>query len=169
MDKATQTLSEMIVQREYKIIEQDDDKIIGVDRKGKGIVAFLGLVQKFSIDRAKEFISVLHKMEIYHGIIVYNDCVTPQGKKVITNSVEIKLELFSLDELQYNITKHRLVPKHVRLKPKKAIAFKKKFGLKFPAILTHDPIARFYNYKRGDIIEIHRLGGEYITHRIVKG
>jgi DNA-directed RNA polymerase subunit H (RpoH/RPB5) len=175
MERATQILTEMVSQREYKISEQDEKKIIAFNKKGKCVVVFLEPVSKFSVDRFKEYIGKMEvlndKLEkrIYkHGIIVYTDTITPMGKKMITESDCIKFELFFIDELQYNITSHRLVPRHIKLKDKEAKEFKNKFGLKHPCILKSDPISKFYNYNRGDVIKIMRPSG-FITYRIVKG
>ena len=92
-------------------------------------------------------------------------------KKLIENSVDIKIELFTQEELQYNITKHRLVPKHIKLSSDEAKEFKKTYGLKHPAMILTDPVSRFYDFKRGDVIKIVRMSGEdeFVTYRIVKG
>ena len=88
--------------------------------------------------------------------------------------MDIEIELFFEDELQYNITKHILVPEHIRLSNNKAKKFKEKYGTKFPILLINDPISRFFNYKSGDIIKIIRCqkikedSNYYITYRIVK-
>lgn len=171
MDIAIKTVTEMITQREYNIKDTDEEKIIGVNAAGEKIVFFKTSVGKFNIDLVKEYISILSKMGMNHCIVIYTDCVTPLTKKLVENSVDIKIELFTCEELQYNITKHRLVPRHTRLPPNEAKLFKKKYGLKFRAILLTDPITRFYNYQRGDVIKITRDadGGEYVTYRIVKG
>ena len=93
---------------------------------------------------------------------------------MIVESIDIVFELFSVDELQFNITKHRLVPLHQKLNEEESKSFKEKYGLKYQAILTSDPISRFYNYKRGDIIRILRIRktndkNQYIiAYRIVK-
>ena len=170
-DFAIETVSEMIVQRGYSITETDDDRIIATNAKDEQIVVFTQPVVKFNVDRIKECISILDKMKQKHCIIIYTDRVTAPTKKLVNNSVDIKIEIFTQAELQYNITKHRLVPKHERLPTKEAKEFKKTFGVKFAAILLTDPIARFYNYQRGDVIKITRKSdrGVYITYRIVKG
>lgn len=171
MDTAINTISEMITQRGYNIENIDEEKIIGFNSNGEKIVVFKKSVIKFNIDLVKEYISILSKMNIKHCIVIYTECVTPLTKKLVENSVDIKMELFTCEELQYNITKHRLVPKHTRLQPKEAKEFKQKYGLKFRAMLLTDPITRFYNYQRGDIIEVTRNTneGKYVTYRIVKG
>ena len=184
MDKAIQTMSEMIIQREYKITSENDDKIIATCKVGQCIVAYKTPVAKFNVERFKEYISKLEKLnedvenrQYNHIILVYTDCITPTGKRMIAESVDIKFELFSIDELQFNITKHRLVPLHQKLNDDESKEFKEKFGLKYQAILISDPISRFYNYKRGDIIRILRQkkndnndNKQYIiAYRIVKG
>ena len=167
MEKAIQTVSEMITQREYKITDNDEDRIIGTNSKNEKVVFFKIPVNKFNSDRAKEYISVIHKIGLAHCIIVYTDCVTPMAKKLITDSVDIVLEVFHIDELQYNITQHRLVPQHIKIPDNEIKEFKKTYGMKIPIILKTDPIARFYRYQRGDIIKVIRNNG-YVTYRIVK-
>ena len=44
---------------------------------------------------------------------------------------------------------------------------KKKYGTKIPILKLDDPISRFYNYKKGDIIEITRYDNN-ICHRMIK-
>lgn len=168
MQRAIQTVTEMIIQREYKITKSDDDVIIGVNSKDEKIVFFTIPTNKFNADRAKEYISLVHKMGMRHCIVVFVDCVTPMAKKLVIDPVDIIIELFNIDELQYNITHHRLVPQHIKMSENESTKFKKTYGLKFPTILTTDPISRFYRYRRGDIIKIIRPGG-YVTYRIVKG
>ena len=170
MDTAIQTVTEIITQRGYNITESDDEKIIGTNTAGEQIVVFTQTIAKFNVDRVKEYISLLSKMKINHCIAIYTDSVTSTTKKIIENSVDIKIELFTQEELQYNITKHRLVPKHIRLSLEDAKNFKQLYGLKHPAILRTDPVSRFYDFQRGDVIKIIRTSGgdEFLTYRIVK-
>lgn len=183
MHRAIQTMSEMITQREYKIKSEDGDKIVATDKGGQCIVAYKTPVTKFNVDRFKEYITKLEKLnqevekEKYeHIILVYTDCITPTGKRMIAESIDIRFELFSIDELQFNITKHRLVPLHQKLNDDESNVFKEQFGVKYQTILASDSISRFYNYKRGDIIRILRqIKNEndkkqyIIAYRIVKG
>lgn len=174
MEIAIKTVTEMLTQRGYKITNSDDDKITGTKPDGCHIVAFKQPVIKFNVDRIKEYIILLHKMKINHCIIVYTDCITPMTKKLVENSVDIQIELFTQKELQYNITKHELVPEHSRLPTDKATEFKAKYGSAWSLMLVTDPISRFYNYKSGDVIQITRTNEKknnefpYITHRLVK-
>lgn len=176
METAILTLKNMIDQRKYKVIEETNEKIIAEKKTGEKLVVFTQVVQKFNVDKLKEYINTLNTLKINQCIIVYTDCITPMAKKLITISVDIQIQLFLLDELQYNITEHYLVPKHEALSPKEGKAFKEKYGIKFPVLLRTDPIARFYNFNRGDIIKVTRTETEkngdkkqFIVYRIVKG
>ena len=56
--------------------------------------------------------------------------------------------MFAEEDLQYNITKHRLQPTFERIEDKEAEEFKQKYGMKFGTLRLDRPIARFYDYKR---------------------
>lgn len=171
IEKAIETVSEMITQRGYTITSHEDDKITGQLDDGTSIVVFTIPIIKFNVDRVKEYISYLHNMNINHCIIIYTNSVTSMAKKLLENSVDVTIEIFTVKELQYNITKHRFVPKHIRLSEEESKEFKKKYGTKFPVLLRTEPVSKFYNFKRGDIIKIIRNenGTNYVCHRIVKG
>ena len=126
----------------------------------------------------------MNELNISHSLIVNKGGVTPPAKKIVECSHDIKLELFSHEELQTNITEHRLQPIFERLSDEDADEFKKKyrsvttknedgevvktFGSPKISIMLHtEPVARFYGYNRGDIIRIYRKTG-YITYRIVR-
>ena len=110
----------------------------------------------------------MDEMDIFHAIIVYKDGVTSFTKKAIEQSLEMVFELFAVEDLQYNITKHRLQPKFECLSENEAVKFKKEFGIRFPALRKDDPIVRFYFFQKGDIIKVTRPNNS-IIYRIVKG
>ena len=169
--KAYDICMEMFLQRGYDVVEQDEERILAVKEDGAQICAFIPkIMSKFNVDCIQQYISMLKKMDIYHCVIVYKDSATPIAKKVVEDSKEIIIELFNEDELQYNITKHYLVPKHELLfkkKSKECEQFKKKYSDKFPIILKSDPVSRFYGYEKGDIIKITRKEG-YVMYRLVR-
>lgn len=98
-------------------------------------------------------------------------------------------EFFYIDELQINIVQHRLVPKHSRLSSEEKEKIVRQYighdvsghdvsghnnskneydddGLrKFPLMLESDPISRYYNFKKGDVIKVDR--GSSICYRYV--
>ena len=170
-ERAYQVCEEMFIQRGYIIVEKDDERILAIKEDGKQICAFINkLGAKFNVERIQECISMMREMDVYHGLIVYMDTATPVAKKIVEESQKMKIELFHEKELQYNLTKHYLVPDHkliYKSKTKKCEEFKKKYTDKFPTLLKTDPVSRFYGYEKGDIIQITRKDS-YVTYRIVK-
>jgi DNA-directed RNA polymerase I, II, and III subunit RPABC1 len=166
---AYNTLKEMIHQREYKIVEANESefKIIAQnEEKDDKIIVYFFKESKFNIGQLKFYIADMNDNGLKHCIIVYLDQITSSAKKGIEN-LEFEVELFSLKELQFNITKHRLVPDHYLVPTKEANELRKKFGKNLPIILSSDPVSRFFNFKKSDIIRITRKDG-YILYRIVK-
>jgi DNA-directed RNA polymerase I, II, and III subunit RPABC1 len=169
MEKVRQTCIEIFQQRGYTDIDTKEETLIKAVKPNKELIcAFLLNTPKFNNEKAQSYIGMMNSMDIKHSLIIYKDLVTSSAKKIEQNLKSMRLELFSEDELQYNITKHILQPIFERLSDTDAIEFKKQYGSKFPTILRSDPIARFYGYQRGDVIKVIRKNG-YITYRIVKG
>ena len=171
MERSYQTCLEMLQQRGYKITEKDDpSRILATKPNGKQMVVFFTDVPKFNVKNVQVYISAMNDMDIFHSIIVYKDSVTAFTRKAVNKSIEMKLELFAEEDLQYNITKHYLQPVFEKLPPIEAEEFKKKYGLKFGVMRRDDPIARFYDYNRGDVIRVTRgKTNKFITYRLVRG
>ncbi len=105
--------------------------------------------------------------DIQRLIIVYTGGMTCFARRIIDACRKFTLEYFPSRELETNITKHVLQPlKFVRLEKKAADHFKRKWGDKFPKMLTTDKIARYYHFIKDDVIEIHRRDGD-VVYRIV--
>lgn len=87
----------------------------------------------------------------------------------------IVIQFYSLKELQYNIYRHELVPKHEIIDNKEEIEeIKDKYLIKnklqFPLILHTDPVCKYLNIKQGSLVKITRpspTAGEYILYRYV--
>jgi DNA-directed RNA polymerase subunit H (RpoH/RPB5) len=94
-------------------------------------------------------------------------------KKV--NNLKRKKEIFSLLELQFNKTKHFLVPKHELINdPKEVDRIVEQHCLKlktqFPHILKSDPMCKYLNGCSGDIIRVFRVSptsATTIVYRVV--
>ena len=168
MDKAYATCLEMLKQREYKITDTDEEhRIISLKPNGESMVVYFTQLPKFNVKSMAEYISLMNEIGISHGLIVYKDSVTAMTKKAIEQSSEMRLELFAENDLQYNITKHRLQPTFERLKYTDAEKFKNKHGLKYPTLRKDDPIALFYDFSKGDVIKITRNTG-HVMYRMVR-
>lgn len=172
MEKAKNTCIEMLTQREYTSVDIGNDFITATKHNGDTICVFLTLNSKLNTKCIQEYINLLYKLKYQHGIIIYENVITPSAKKIILNlpaegKYKIAIELFSVKELQFNITQHYLQPSQFkRLEDDDAENFKKTYGINFPLLMINDPISRFYNYKVGDIIKVIRKDG-FVSYRIV--
>lgn len=94
--------------------------------------------------------------------------------KVLLKTIKLNVEHFLVDELQFNVTKHNIVPKHklMTIDEQKDLLKKLKCGIEnLPEILTTDPVARFFGAKVGDVFEIRRpsqTAGHALYYRAVR-
>jgi DNA-directed RNA polymerase I, II, and III subunit RPABC1 len=88
------------------------------------------------------------------------------------NMHKLFIQIFSLDKLLFNITKHELVPRMRVLSTEEADQVLEKYATKptqMPQILKSDPQAKFLGVKKGDMCEIIRASetaGHSITYRM---
>jgi DNA-directed RNA polymerase I, II, and III subunit RPABC1 len=119
----------------------------------------------------------LEILEIKRAIIIINDSVTPWGVTFIKNlkANKIYIDVYTLAESQFNVTKHFLVPTHIictKIEKKKFLNSYSTTADKMPQIKQNDPIVRHFGASRGDLIKIIRnsetqLGLTSISYRIV--
>jgi DNA-directed RNA polymerase I, II, and III subunit RPABC1 len=115
----------------------------------------------------KEAFSHMNEIGINHSIVIYQDGITAATKNTLSHALDRKIELFHEEDLQINITKHSLQPKFIKLDNTEAENFKRDYGVKFGTLRHDKPIARFYDYNKGDVIKILRKDGS-IYYRIVR-
>lgn len=162
------TISEMFSQRGYSDIEEGDEHIIAIKHNGEQICAFKNIVEKLNIEQIKFIVQTISDMKINHALVIHEERPTSAVKNFLLDSTNthLKIELFPIIDLQYNPTKHFLVPEHIPLSGKDASEFRQKFGSKIPILLRTDPISKFFGFEKGSIIKIVRKDG--ISYRIVK-
>lgn len=122
---------------------------------------------KMNIESIKEFVHFLETTGIRHGLIVYQQTITSSTKKVIENLFQFKIELFEQKELLYDLTLFRYFCKHEKVDSKEASELKKKYGTSMPILLRIDPVVRYFDFQRGDIIRIYRRNNT-LSYRLVK-
>ena len=68
------------------------------------------------------------------------------------------IQIYWCKQLQFNVTKHELVPEHKKLCERDGKDVLKRYSLsgkqQLPLLLKDDVISKYYKYKSGDIIEI---------------
>lgn len=108
-------------------------------------------------------------------IFVFKDDITTQNRKSLHEFWSPDdCQIFSLQELQYNPSRHGLVPKHELVRDADQLAaLLKRYTLKsraqMPAIHRDDPMARYLGLGIGDIVRITRpsqTAGFYSYYRV---
>lgn len=125
---------------------------------------------KFKSADIKKHLEDDEPYELY--ILVVQENITQNNMKAI-NQLNLNMEVHLLSRLQFNITKHHLVPKHEVIRDESTIAaileqYKLKNKYQLPIILRSDPIAKYYGMRNGDIVKVTRVSetaGEYVLYR----
>ena len=178
--QALQTLCEMVVDRGYLIKYKASHDNLVTDEKDEitfclkahrsdhsdMILGFILEEDKLTIQGIKDRIAIMNREAATTSIIIYRTSVTSSAKKSM-ETLEYGFELFSLDELQLNITRHRLVPHHRPVTPEEKAELDHRYKGKLPQILNSDAVCRYYAFKKGDYTRITRKDGS-VLYRVVK-
>ena len=171
--QAMKVLCEMLLDRgyivEYNHLNSESYCIKGTknnDTSSDIILCFINNDDKLNIQGIKDRISIMNKEGSTKCIIVYRTSVTSSAKKSL-ETLEYDFELFGLHELQLNITRHRLVPRHERVLLSEKQELDDSYKGKIPVILHTDPVSRYYAFEKGEYIRITRKDGTMI-YRVVK-
>lgn len=170
VEKCIEIGRELLETRGYSVVDLDTNKLYGVHNSRKeNILFWIVDKNKFNVRCIEECINEMNAKDILHSILVYKEGITGFAKR-IANACQIEIELFSINQLQYNITKHVLQPKFIRLGEQQKKEFYEKIGFntEIPKMFKTDPISRFYNYKEGDTIKILRKNGEMTFRKVVE-
>ena len=114
---------------------------------------------------------------LFNDTIIYIICDTQYADIMTTYEDFIKqnknAEIFDIKRLLINITKHSYVPQHIKLSITDVNILKTKLYLqsifKLPVISNKDPVARYYNLKHGEVVQIirpSRSHGVHISYRV---
>jgi len=141
------------------------------------IIVFFSEEDKLGVKSLKNYYNKMTNLDIINAIIVVKENATSFAKndilEVSRSENPLYIEIFLENQLVFDITEHVLQPKFRKLSKKEKNEFLQKMDIKETQIakmLTSDPIARFYNFKEKDIIEIIEIsetGGYYTKYRIV--
>lgn len=181
------TMYEMLTDRGYELPEEakidDEDqreklRINAKDGNGKKCVVKWCKDAKCGITTISEIAELMESEKIGHVIFVIQGAsISPAAKASLKNlkTEGKRIEIFTEEELQYNVSKHEYVPKHrLCTKLEKETLFKQ-YGIdnkKCPSICTSDPQARYLGAEKGQLIEIIRKsdvlkGYETFSYRVV--
>jgi DNA-directed RNA polymerase subunit H (RpoH/RPB5) len=168
-ERAFDICLEMLEQRNYELVSVDKENlnITALKTNNEQISVYFNNAPKFDTKSMKEIIFLMEEEGIDHSIVIYKDNITAATANVLSQTIDLRIELFAEENLQINITKHVLQPQFSKLSDEENIEFKEKFGTKFPILRYDKPISRFYDFSKGDVIQIERLDDTY-AFRIVR-
>lgn len=151
------------------IIRKDNNKII---------VKYL-LNNKIRLSNINTLIANMLDSKINDGdslIVITNDKIINESLDENIENIyqkrNIFIQVFWIDTLLFDITKHTLVPQHEIVGESEKESLLSKYELdkysQLPLIMRGDPVAKFYGGKKGDVFKITRdseTAGEYIFYR----
>lgn len=129
---------------------------------------------KIGVKTVQTYVIKMEEEQVSRAIVIVRLGLTPSAKQAMRNvGPEFIMEDFLESEMLINITEHELVPQHTLLTVEEKEELFSRYKLKesqLMKMLTTDPVARYYGYKRGQIIKIVRksdTAGRYVTYRLV--
>tara|TARA_Y100000591_G_scaffold324958_1_gene345180 strand:+ start:247 stop:825 length:579 start_codon:yes stop_codon:yes gene_type:complete len=167
-----------IFAKEYQ--EQDD--ISFIFNKEKSTDLYFSIMKQDKItkkDLIKHIDNIKEKNHKIENILIL--CLDKQLLNYIIEfrtKFQLNLEIFLISNMQLNISKHELVPKHILLTDEEKKVFLETNGYKeseLPRIKLNDPMTLYYNGKVGDVFKIirenmngrNKTSGQGFYYRIV--
>ena len=176
--KSRETIIEMLNDRGYKLtnysIEITLDEIKESYTKNKinlstqdGKINTIFWDEPLNISKINNHITKLKKDNLNLVLVILgrnnvDDEITISQKRNLDSIFgKINYEIFYIDELVFNITKHHYVPTHILLNEKESEIIYNSYGKNLPLIDKSDIIVRYYGGKIGNIFKIIRPNNLY--------
>ncbi|KAK6928876.1 RNA polymerase, subunit H/Rpb5 C-terminal, partial [Dillenia turbinata] len=138
----------------------------------KILVIFCGREEIKKQDILGVFSQITERVNLQRVILVLRGRINHYAQKEADNFA-IKVEIFKINDLLVNITKHALQPKFEVLSAEEKAKLSEKYKLdnkQYPWMLATDAIARYYGLEKGQVVKITYTGGcadSLITYRCI--
>lgn len=136
------------------------------------IFIFFSNEEKLGVKEIHSYRDKMNSSNVNRALIIYQNSVSSFAAQSL-HALKVTIELFKESDLIVNITKHKLVPKHIVLTSDEKKALLDKYKLtesQLPRIQKEDPVSKYYGLKRLQVVKIIRdseTAGKYVTYRIV--
>lgn len=172
------TIVEMMNDRKYSEIFAEDETtmIVRNTDTNEKIMIYFVIDPKVSVKKVKQIKDIIQNSEDVYKclILVYQVAITTFAKQFITTDVKnLYVQAFSVKELSFNITRHKLVPKFEILSDQEKMDIITRYRTSskhFPVMLSSDPISRYYGLTTGNMVRITRkspTAGLHVYYRVV--
>lgn len=187
IQKSVATIREMLMDRgedvssmnylspsDVGVIANSSPNIFHIDIPSCKFRIIYNLNVSFKLPEIKKLLSVIEDMTtIQNVIVVTRDKATSTSKKGMDDHIRRRVQFFRLSELQFNISKHELVPLHIAIRnddqiEKLVAKYKVRSRYNFPIISCTDPMAKYLALKPGQMVRIVRFSpssGMYVSYR----
>jgi len=142
-----------------------DNMALIFSKNGKQMLVYFHPLDSKLCQKDMNYIHTMMKEKnTHHLIIVANNNATPKVANVL-GILGNRAQLFSEDELIFNVTKHQMVPRHSLASPEERKSILEMYTILedgkqhlelIPGIFTVDPIVKYFNFKADDLIRIER-------------
>ena len=174
-ENAISTLRNMLTLRNYTFdLDISDETVnklqssvsfnVNVCVEEPPVIIHLNNEPKIGIKIIRHLLHTMEKHSIQHAVCVFLQTPTPFAKRYLNTlqleNPEMNIECFFVSELQFDITKHSLMPRHTHMSPDERAAVLARYGSNlalYPKILLKDPMARYLGLKKDDMIAISRI------------
>ena len=176
--KSRGTIIEMLNDRGYKLtnysieITLDEIKVSYAENKinlstQDGKINTIFWDEPLNISKINNHVTKLKKDNLNLVLLILgrnnvdDEITISQNRNLDSIFGKIDYEIFYIDELVFNVTKHHYVPSHVLLNEKEAEIIYDSYGKNLPLIDKSDIIVRYYGGKIGNIFKIIRPNNLY--------
>ena len=176
--KSRGTIIEMLNDRGYKLtnysieITLDEIKVSYAENKinlstQDGKINTIFWDEPLNISKINNHVTKLKKDNLNLVLLILgrnnvdDEITISQNRNLDSIFGKIDYDIFYIDELVFNVTKHHYVPSHVLLNEKEAEIIYDSYGKNLPLIDKSDIIVRYYGGKIGNIFKIIRPNNLY--------
>ena len=155
MEIAYNTVLEMLCDRGYNVDSLSRNYTSHISLPD--IIVYFKDSPKLGVSQVKDIVQDARGNK--NVIIIHNGTCTSFAKQVIETTDTLRVETFTVDELSFNVTKHKLVPKHRMLSNEEKNTLLCVYNTtcaKLPRIKQNDPVVRYYGAVPGVVFEITR-------------
>ena len=163
--------NKLLTEKEFEDLIDKNEIFTKDDHK---VASYWELESKLRLETINKLYHKYQNTDIHHIIIITKYGVTSIVKDAVSKmEINLRVEIFCLPELSFNIIDHKWVPQHIPLSPEEKKNVLDGYSCKessLPHILVSDPVVKYYGLKRGTLIKIIRkkeTTTPYVTYRVV--